>query len=444
VPDVEYTERYQGLEGDFDTQSSVYEVVVVEGPDAGKRAIVDSDRPRLLVGQSPACSLVLADRTVSRRHAAFELSDAGLRLLDLESKNGTYAGGLLVRDVVLAGGELLRMGSVVLRVEAAPRREHAAIVDRRDGFGRVIGASRAMQGLYPLCDKLAISSIPTVIEGETGTGKELLAESLHELGPRAQHSFVVFDCTAVPPTLLESALFGHERGAFTGATSSMPGALERADRGTLLIDEIGELPLELQPKLLRAVERNEVQRVGATSWRKLDVRVIAATRRDLDREVELGHFREDLFFRLAVGRVELPPLRSRRGDVALLAEHFFALHGGTDRDALRMLLARYAGHSWPGNVRELSNIVARQIALGDVGDRQKSAPPEDVVEETLSLGLSLPRARARVVQELERRYVERVLAEHGGHVCRAAASSGIARRYFEIVRARSKRPSGAP
>src|SRR5262249_22135835 len=189
-------------------------------------------------------------------------------------------------------------------------------------FGRVLGASREMRRLYPLCERLAASRVPVVIEGETGTGKEILAESLHEAGPRTAAPFAVFDCTAVPANLMESELFGHDRGAITGAVMTRKGILEEADGGTLLIDEIGDLDLQLQPKLLRALERGEVRRVGGDRWLKVDVRILAATRRNLDVEVQEGRFRDDLFHRLAVARIELPPLRERKGDVAVLASHF--------------------------------------------------------------------------------------------------------------------------
>jgi DNA-binding NtrC family response regulator len=302
-----------------------------------------------------------------------------------------------------------------------------------------------MRKLYPLCERLAVADVPIVIEGETGTGKELLAEALHETSARAQGPFVVFDCTALPPNLIDSALFGHERGAFTGAVDTRTGAFEQAHGGTLLSDEIGELDAALQPKLLRALERSEVQRLGSNRWRKIDVRVIAATRRDLDREVQAGRFREDLFFRLAVARLELPPLRERHGDIGLLTRHFWKKLGG-ELPVPPAMLARFEDYTWPGNVRELRNAIARRIALGELANEgvDEVAPPSrdpvrggsDLVERVLALELPLPRARQRVVEEFERRYVERVLAKYDGNVTRAAAASGIARRYFYTLRAR--------
>jgi DNA-binding NtrC family response regulator len=269
----------------------------------------------------------------------------------------------------------------------------------------------------------------------------MLAESIHEKSARASGPFVVFDCTAAPPGLIESELFGHERGAFTGAVSSRAGCFEEAHRGTLLIDEIGDLAPALQPKLLRAIERREVRRVGGGVV-KVDVRILAATRRDLDREVQLGAFRDDLFFRLAVARIELPPLRARRGDVAMLAHEFWRQLGGSG-EAPYDLVQRFERYGWPGNVRELCNAVARHLALGDEveprGARASvAAPTSDVVAEVLAANLPFPRARDRVLAEFEKRYVARLLAEHGGVVARAAAASGIARRYFNILLARSR------
>ena len=427
-----------------------FRVSVVGGPDRGVDLLFDESRPaRVLVGTSPACELRLSDRTVSRRHVSLELTRAALRVTDLESTNGTFANGMRLVQAYLEGGEDLRIGDTTLRVARLEGAGPALSQEMR--FGKMLGASEEMRRLYPLCAKLAASDIPVVIEGETGTGKEVLAESLHDASPRAQGAFVVFDCTAVPPNLVESALFGHERGSFTGAVSARNGVFEDAHGGTLLIDEIGELDVNLQPKLLRAIERSEVQRVGSNTWTRVDVRVLAATRRDLDREVVAGRFRDDLFFRLAVGRVELPPLRARRGDVPLLARHFWRALGGDDRPIPPRLLDRFGDYAWPGNIRELHNAVMRALALGDVSlaSAGLTRPADDpqpatttgsdaIIDEVLALDLPLPRAREKVVEAFERRYLERVLARYGGNVVRAAAASGIARRYFQILRARYK------
>jgi two-component system response regulator HydG len=428
----------EGTPPDADAVSA-FVIDVVQGPDRGLRFAFDSTRPSsVLIGQSAVCDVKLTDRQVSRRHAALDFTDKGLRLTDLESTNGTFVTGLRVADAYLAGGEMVRLGESALRIVRALSGAKPEISSALS-FGRLIGESPEMRRLYPLCARLAQSDVPVVIEGETGTGKEVLAEALHETSPRASNPFVVFDCTAVPPSLLESALFGHERGAFTGALAQRRGVFEEAHGGTLFLDEIGDLDLALQPKLLRAIERGEVQRVGSSRWMREDVRIIAATRRDLDREVQAGRFRDDLFFRLAVGRIELPPLRRRRGDVAVLARHFWTAIGGEERPIPPGLIERFEDYPWPGNVRELENAIARHIAVGDVpmpGTAPLLETAGDVFEQVLAMDLPLPRARAEVVEEFERRYLKRVLDKHEGSVSRAAAASGIALRYFQLLKAR--------
>jgi two-component system, NtrC family, response regulator HydG len=416
-----------------------YALEVSGGPDKGLIFSFDTSRPSsVLVGQSAACDVALHDGQVSRRHLAIDFTAKGLRLRDLDSTNGTFVSDLRITEVFLAGGETIRLGETTLKIVHAlslpPGPTSAA-----HGFGRMVGESPEMRRLYPRCARLAESDVPVVIEGETGTGKEVLAEALHEASARAAAPFVVFDCTAVPPSLLESALFGHEKGAFTGALAQRRGVFEQAHGGTLFIDEIGELDLSLQPKLLRAIERGEVLRVGGTRWLRVDVRIVAATRRDLDREVQAGRFRDDLFFRLAVGRIELPPLRGRRGDVAVLCRLFWSQLAP---DGLTMppgLLDRLEDYAWPGNVRELQNAIAHHIAVGELPARDGGSPGDgagDLVSAVLGKNLPLPRARAEMVAEFEKRYVRRVLEMHDGSVGKAAAASGIALRYFQLLKAR--------
>jgi transcriptional regulator with GAF, ATPase, and Fis domain len=435
-----------------DVGPEVFELHVLEGPDRPLVFRLGSTQERILVGQSPVCQLRLKDPSVSRRHAAVELDAGTLKWTDLQSTNGTVVNGLTVLELKLTGGERLRLGDTVIEIRRAPTGTRASSEPTTAAsFGRVIGASPAMRALYPLCDRLAASQVPVIIEGETGTGKEVLAEAIHERSARAQGPFVVFDCTTVASSLVESALFGHERGAFTGATSARRGVFEEAEGGTLFIDELGELDLALQAKLLRGLERSEVRRIGGDRWIRVDVRVIAATRRDLDQAVQAGRFRDDLFFRIAVGRVELPPLRKRLSDIPLLAQHFWELHGGAGAvpaDALE----RFATYSWPGNVRELYNAVARLLALGEalpgapglVEDTGLAPNPSgssegDLIERILARDLPLPTSRALLVEAFERRYVARVLERHAGNVARAAAASGIARRYFQLLKARQAR-----
>ncbi|MBK6694573.1 MAG: sigma 54-dependent Fis family transcriptional regulator [Myxococcales bacterium] len=430
-------------------------VEVAEGPDVGSAIELDGASPaRLLVGTSATADLRLTDASVSRRHVSLEIVGNRLEVRDLGSTNGTFVDHVRVGQAWLSGGETLRVGGTALRVTHRAAGS-GAMVPEGEHFGRVWGQSRAMRRIYPLAQKLAASFVPVLIEGETGTGKEVLAESLHEQGPLAAGPFVVFDCTAVPPNLVESELFGHERGAFTGAVTSRKGVFEQAHGGTLLIDEIGDLDLNLQPKLLRAIERGEVRRVGGDKWIHFEARILCATRRDLDREIQAGRFRDDLFHRLAVGRIELPPLRERAGDVRFLAPRIWTALGGVGTPSPR-LVARWEEHAWPGNLRELRNAVARALALGEdsvtedaaaalphdayaSGASASGAPSEgdgDFLEAVINEDLPFAAARAKINLELERRYVERALTAHNGNVSRAADASGLARRHFQRLKAR--------
>jgi DNA-binding NtrC family response regulator len=418
---------------------------VTTGPDAGKRLeIAATTRPHVLAGQSPICDLLLRDPWASRRHLALDAGDR-LRVTDLGSTNGTRVNGVSIGHAFLVGGETIRIGDteIVVQANAQPPTTGAQALESTS-FGPVLGASPQMRVLYPRMAHIAQSDVPVVIEGETGTGKEVVAEAIHAASRRASGPFVVFDCTAVPASLFEAELFGHERGSFTGATSTRKGLFEAADGGTLLIDEIGDLDLALQSRLLRALDQHEVRRVGGNQWIRVDVRVLAATRRDLDRMVQDGRFRDDLFFRLAVGRVELPPLRDRDGDVRFLAAHFWRALGGTEAGPPADALQRWAEHAWPGNVRELHNAIVRQLALGDTETLSRpSSPPatldapkadDDVIARVIAQGVPFARARRLVSDAFVRRYVESVLSSHGGNVSRAASASGIARPYFQMLR----------
>jgi two-component system, NtrC family, response regulator HydG len=425
--------------------STDFALTIVEGAGQGRTFTVAGSQPnRTLLGSGPACEILLHDREVSRRHAALESAGRRLRIIDLGSTNGTFVDGVAIVEAFLRGGEIVRLGSTALQLECGPAAAHPPL-PARTSFGHLVGASTEMRRLYPLCERLAQSSVTVVIEGETGTGKEVLAESLHEEGPRASGPFVVFDCTAVPATLLESELFGHERGAFTGAVSARKGVFEQAHGGTLLIDEIGDLELALQPKLLRAIERSEIRRVGGDRPVRVDVRLLAATRRDLDREVQAGRFRDDLFHRLAVTRIELPPLRHRAGDVPVLAKHFWRALGGKPEELPGDLLLRWEDDPWRGNVRELRNTVARRLALGELAQATPAphhdaalADDADFLEGILRLGLPLVEARQMIIEEFERRYIERTLERHGGSVAKAATAAGVAKRHFQRIKARGK------
>jgi transcriptional regulator with GAF, ATPase, and Fis domain len=442
---------------DDPAQAASFRLVVVEGFDAGREIRVDgAEVSRVLVGKGPTADLKLVDPSVSRRHLALEIERGRLRITDLGSTNGTRVDDHEIVDAYARGGELLRIGATALRIERLAPSAPAGVAPRTSGFARVIGASPAMLRLYPLCERLAASNVPVIIEGETGTGKEALAEALHEAGPRAAAPFVVFDCTTVAASLVESELFGHERGAFTGALAARKGMFELAEGGTLLIDEIGDLDLALQAKLLRAVERSEVRRVGGSKPIQCNVRLLAATRRDLEREVQKGRFRDDLFHRLAVARIELPPLRKRREDVPVLARHFWQVLGGAAGGLPAELVDAWSDAAWPGNVRELRNAVARRIALGDLDGSVGRMAAVGAAEEgsasgalgdgadvdmgdVLGMNLPFPKARRMVLDAFVRRYVARALAANGGNVAAAAAASGVARRYFQILRDRREK-----
>ena len=432
-------ERSTVLQHRFDATeppTGEFTLTVRSGPDAGAFIVLDATRPAALVGTSQTCTLRLTDPSVSRRHLAVEMSGTSLRVRDASSTNGTFLGDVRAHEITVVSAAHLSVGSTTLEAtwRSSDDASHPSI-SFADHFGRVLGASREMRLLYGACEKLAQATVPVIIEGETGTGKEALAEAIHERGPRADKPFVVFDCTATPSNLIESELFGYERGAFTGAAAQHRGVFEQADGGTLLIDEIGDMPLPEQAKLLRILERREFRRLGGERAISVDVRLIAATRRDLDKEIEAGRFRDDLFHRLAVARIELPPLRRRHGDIPLLCTHMWRELGGigtlpTD------VIARWEQHTWPGNVRELRNSVARYITFGEAAPLGKPAQEErpldfeSFVERVLAKDVPLAVARQYVVDEFERRYLERVLERNDGLVTKAAQEAGVARRHF--------------
>lgn len=418
-----------------------FRIRVIDGPDKGKQLVLDRTSAPKLVGTSTSSDLRLQDPLVSRRHLSLDASSSLLTLVDTGSKNGTFIHGLRVQAVALAGGEAIVVGGSTLLVEAAAGPPLARL-SRATNLGRVVGASLPMRRMYDLLTDLASSDLVVCIEGETGTGKELVAETLHELGPRAYAPFVIFDCAALGDRA-ESTLFGEE-----GPEGVRPGLFEQAHGGTLLIDEIAELDMDLQAKVCRTLERGELVRMGGTTWHTADVRTIASSRVNLDREVHDGRLREDLFHRLTGGRVALPPLRQREGDVSLLAAYFWKRLGLDAQAVPSRTLARWKAYEWPGNVRELLNAVERRAVLGDTEDmeqldsrratRQEST--SGMIDRVLEMKLALPQARALVMEEFERRYVERVLAAEGHNVTRAAAVSGLARRYFQELRSRHRIP----
>jgi two-component system response regulator HydG len=416
---------------------------VATGKDAGKSRVLDwNAAPRALVGQSRLCELALADPRVSRRHLAVAPAGHAVRVTDLGSTNGTRIGGLRVVEALLVGGETIEVGDSTVKLVRAGNMPEAS-AQPRAGFGRVLGESAEMQRLFALAERLSGSPLPLLIEGETGTGKELLAEAIHETGPRATRVLVVHDCSAFTGDDALVALFGHEPRAAAGA-------IEQANGGTLVLDEVGELPDAAQTRLATFVERGILQRVGGSSPIRADVRLVATTRRDLERLVQDGAFREELLYRLVGARLEVPPLRERRGDIDLLARHFWSLFGAPG-ELPRTFALMLGQHDWPGNVRELEHAIARRMALGDdlEGLLQARGPGgggagsvragTDFLDRVLDMKLAMPHARQRVIEEFEQRYVERAIAEHGGNVSRAAAASGLTRRYFHMLRSKARK-----
>src|SRR5450432_2873828 len=322
---------------------------------------------RLRIGMAPENDLVLPDDTVSRHHCELTRAADGVHVHDLGSTNGTKLQGARVTEAVVQPGVVLKVGEIEIAVRLAVRSVEVMPSDKT-WFGGAIGQSLAMRSIFGILERIAPTDATVLLEGETGTGKDVLARAIWTESPRAQGPFVVVDCGAVSYSLLESELFGHERGAFTGAVAARQGAFEMADGGTVFLDEIGELPLDVQPKLLRVLETKEFRRVGGNRTLKTNVRVLAATKRNLQREVQAGKFREDLYFRLAVVPITVPPLRGRREDIPALVEYI--LKAGSQNDptlgALSMAdeaISALTAHDWPGNVRELRNVLERAVYL---------------------------------------------------------------------------------
>ena len=404
---------------------------VESGTDKGQ--VFSSTGELLTVGTHASADVVLQDPAVSRFHCELALGEHAVVLRDLGSKNGTLVDGVPVIAAPLRDGASIDVGRSRLRVHIDAE-GMALPTSGRKRFGGAVGRSAVMGRVFALLDRAAKSDSTVLIEGETGTGKELAAESIHEESARRTGPFVVVDCSAVPRELLESELFGHEKGAFTGASAPREGAFEAAAGGTVFLDEIGELSPELQPKLLRALERHEVKRVGSNKYTRVDLRVIAATNKNLREEVNQGRFRPDLYYRLAVIQVRLPPLRERTDDLPLLVENVLATLGASTKpeaDIVRApeFLADLAQHAWPGDVRELRNYVERCLALSE-------AVPLSVADGAPEAGASIDTtvpirvARERAIQAFERKYVEAIMAEHGDNVTAAARAAGLARNHF--------------
>ncbi|HVH45590.1 MAG TPA: sigma 54-interacting transcriptional regulator [Labilithrix sp.] len=405
-------------------------LTVTHGPDSGRTVRID--RPTFVVGTGLTVDLRLSDDTVSREHLRLSLREDGIHLRDLESTNGTWMGTLRVHDVVLVQSTSIVVGgtTLTLTIEAAPVDLPLSTNAR---FGEAIGASAVMRHLFALLERASRSDVSVLIEGESGVGKDVLANGIHSSSNRADGPFIALDCGAIPTNLIESELFGHERGAFTGADRARDGAFVQADGGTLFLDEIGELPIDMQPKLLRALEAREIRPLGGRTARSVDVRIIAATNRNLSEAANANEFRRDLFYRLAVLRVGVPPLRERKEDILPLARAFLQRVPGYERATLPPELeAMLLSYPWPGNVRELRNVISRYTVLGAnlAGLFGDSAPEtRGSTSEDLS-HLPYQEARAVAIERFERAYLPSVLARAGNVVVRAAELAGVRRGSF--------------
>lgn len=402
-------------------------VSVVEGEGKGRTFEVDADRP-VSVGSAPDNHVVLADQTVSRYHVELTRAIGGLRIRDLGSLNGTQLGSLGVNDVIAPLGSTVRLGNTMLRLEDAESRE-APQDDDVVEIPSIVGDSPAIRQVRRTVYKLAGASSSVLIQGETGTGKELVARAIHDLSDRAGHPFVVVDCGSMPATLIASELFGHERGAFTGADRRHQGAFERAGTGTIFLDELGELPLQVQSMLLGVLERREFRRIGGE--RELDVkaRVIAATNRDLRAEVNKGAFRADLYFRLAITKVLLPPLRERTQDIDALVSHFAEHLSGQPHTALfsAEALALLRTQSWSGNIRELRNVVEAALTMGQL---KLEGGAEGNLEPGAEQLQSYRDARALALTRFEQVYLRDLMARFDNNASEAARQARMDRPYL--------------
>jgi two-component system, NtrC family, response regulator GlrR len=421
-------------------------IEVVAGPSVGRR--FEAAAERIVIGTHESATVQIQDSTVSRFHCEIVRVGGEFLVRDLGSRNGTYINDIAIREAFYPPAATLVLGETRLMLRSL-REQSAEAPGTRERFGLLSGRSTAMRRVISRLERVAATNATVLLLGETGTGKELAAESIHRESPRADHPFIVVDCGAIPSELLESELFGHERGAFTGAVRSREGAFTAAAGGTIFLDEIGELPRALQPKLLRALSRRAVKPVGREAYVDVDVRVVAATNRDLRQEVNVDRFRSDLYYRLAVVEVWLPPLRERLDDIPMLVEAMLRESRAMPFETSRLLSAasldQLRDNTWPGNIRELRNAIDRALALGpweSQGGALASTSPELTSEAArepeISIDLSRPFKDARDdwTAAFERAYLAALLREHGGNIRAAARAAGIDRVHLYRLLAR--------
>lgn len=432
--------------------------VVKEGGEKASRVVM-LDGERFQIGSHPKNHLVLDDSAVSRFHCVIERGELSWRVTDAGSLNGTRLGGICVRDADLPPQTNLDIGNSTIQIREVPATTHVAVLDQAS-FGELFGNSIAMQRLFAILEKVSASDANVLIEGESGTGKEIVATEIVRRGARAKKPFIIVDCSAIAPSLIESELFGHARGAFTNADRERAGAFEAAHGGTVFLDEIGELPPEMQPKLLRAIEAREIRRVGENTPRKVDVRVVAATNRRLDREVNHGRFREDLYYRLSVVTVRVPPLRERLDDIGILVRTFLRSLNASQNEVDLFgpdVIERLMRHDWPGNVRELRNYVERCVVMqssslptsrertldndkvdgGDTVPTPASAEAKTKSSDQVDLDVPFRVAKEQAIMSFERHYVEALIQWAGGNVSKAARRANMDRMNLYRILQRS-------
>lgn len=408
---------------------------VIKGPDKGLEELIPLHG--LTVGKGPSCNFVLTDPAVSAEHFRLVPTEKGFHIQDLGSSNGTWLQKYCVGSAYIANRTKIDVGYSTLRLDVLDGHEEYSL-SRSSNFGDMIGQSVAMRQVFALLEQAATSDATLLLEGETGTGKDLAAETVHFFSARREKPFVVVDCGNLQSNLVESQLFGHVKGAFTGATTDRKGAFEAAQGGTVFLDEIGELDPPLQPKLLRVLETRQVQRIGETVYRPVDVRLIAATNRHLESEMNLGRFRNDLFYRIAVLQVHIPPLRDRPGDIALIAAAIMQ-HMDQNIDPEDILsddvLKMFVSHHWPGNVRELRNVIERLLLFPEWPECAIATDSEQYRSSSAAAPLDLPYLKAKnlVVERFEEQYLRALLKACDGMVIRAAEKAKISRQSLHYL-----------
>jgi DNA-binding NtrC family response regulator len=415
-----------------EVQVQRFRVEVVSGPNRGQ--VGAAEGTELAIGTAPGNHLVVTDPTVSRHHAVITATANGFQVRDLCSTNGTCLAGYRVDSAYVESGALVQLGETTVRFDALDERVSHSLSES-ERFGEVLGQSPAMRRVFGILERVAATDTTILLDGETGTGKGAIAEAIHQLSGRASGPFVVVDCGAIPPSLIESELFGHERGSFTGAEERRIGAFEAASGGTVFLDEVGELGPDLQPKLLRVLEGRQVRRIGSVAPIPVDVRVIAATNRDLRHEVNAGQFRTDLYYRLNVMRVTVPPLRDRREDIPQLVAHFYRnIVKSTDAAPPAELIMRLMRQPWAGNVRELRSAVERAVLLGESAATEgMGAPAPRIGDNTwpeMDFTVSFRDAKESAIGCWTRIYVRELVDRFGGNLSRAARAVSMDRNHL--------------